>query len=96
VEYKEISPVFSYYVIKTLFLLSWNDFMDWCKINNKNILQFDNKPKVLLEFVKLISKLHRSEKSLETIRHMENWFSTHENYRDKYVIKNLRMTMHEM
>jgi hypothetical protein len=70
--------------------------MDWCKTNNKNTLQFDNTPTTLLDFVKLISKLHKSEKSLEMIRHMENWFSTHENYRDQYVIKNLRMTMHEM
>ena len=94
-KYLEKSPVFSYYVIKTIFLLSWNDFMEWCLNNNQNVLQFNKTPNTQLSFVNLIVELHKSEHVLKIIDVMENWFKLNKHGRhDPYIMVNMRMTLH--
>jgi hypothetical protein len=94
-KYREISPVFSYYVIKTIFLLSWNDFMEWCLNNNKNLLQFSKTPNTQVSFADLISRLHKSERVLSNISVMENWFRVNKHLvTDSYIMQNMRMTLH--
>jgi len=94
-KYLEKSPVFSYYVIKTIFLLSWNDFMEWCLNNNQNVLQFNKTPTTQLSFVNLIVELHKSEHVLKIIDVMEKWFKLNKHGRhDPYIMVNMRMTLH--
>ena len=94
-KFLEKSPVFSYYVIKTIFLLSWNDFMEWCLNNNQNLLQFNKTPSTQLSFVNLIAELHKSESVLSNIHTVEKWFkmNKHGSY-DPYIMRNMRMTLH--
>jgi hypothetical protein len=94
-KYIEKSPVFSYYVIKTIFLLSWNDFMEWCLNNNQNLLQFNKTSTTQMSFVNLIAQLHKSEKVLSNIAFMENWFKVNkQGNHDPYIMRNMRMTLH--
>jgi hypothetical protein len=94
-KYIEKSPVFSYYVIKTIFLLSWNDFMEWCLNNNQNLLQFNKTSTTQMSFVNLIAQLHKSERVLSNIAFMENWFkSNKQGNHDPYIMRNMRMTLH--
>jgi hypothetical protein len=94
-KYRENSPVFSYYVIKTLFLLSWNDFMEWCLNNNQNLLQFNKTPNTQMSFVNLIYGIHKSERVLSNISAMENWFRSNKHgSHDPYIMRNMRMTLH--
>jgi hypothetical protein len=39
--YREKSPVFSYYIIKSVLLFFLDDFAEWCKIYNTNTLLFN-------------------------------------------------------
>jgi hypothetical protein len=94
-KYREKSPVFAYYLVKTIFLLSWNDFIDWCSHHNKNILQFNKTPNTQNSFVDLILSLRRSERFLSNISFMENWFKTNKNVgHAAYIMRNMRMTLH--
>jgi hypothetical protein len=94
-KYIEKSPVFSYYVIKTVFLLSWNDFMEWCLNSNQNLLQFNKTPSTQLSFVDLISELYKSDRVLSNIQAMENWFKINkQGNHDPYIMRNMRMTLH--
>jgi hypothetical protein len=94
-KYREKSPVFSYYVIKTIFLLSWNDFLEWCLNNNENLLQFSKTPNAQTSFADLISRLHKSERVLSNISVMENWFRENKHLvNDSYIMRNMRMTLH--
>jgi hypothetical protein len=93
-KYKEKSPVFSYYVIKTIFLLSWNDFMEWCLNNNPNLLQFNKTSTTQMSFFDLIYGLHKSERVLKNIAFMENWFKLNKRgNHDPYIMLNMRMTL---
>ena len=40
--YKENTNVLSYYVLSTICILNINDFLEWCNINNKEIMILDN------------------------------------------------------
>jgi hypothetical protein len=40
--YREKSPVFSYYIIKSVLLFFLDDFAEWCKIYNTNALLFNH------------------------------------------------------
>lgn len=94
-KYKEKSPVFSYYVIKTLFLLSWNDYIEWCSTNNKNLLQFNKTTNSQMSFVDLVAKLHKSNRVLSNFIYMENWFKNNKHGgHESYIMRNLRMTLY--
>lgn len=94
-KYRENSPVFSYYVIKTIFLLSWNDCMEWCSNNNDNLFQFSKSPKAQILFAGLIERLYKSDRVLSNISFMENWFKSNKNSgHEQYIMRNMRMTLY--
>jgi regulator of sigma D len=95
-KYKELTPVFSYYVLKTIFLLSWNNFIEWCTLKNDNLLQFNKTLRSQMAFVDLMFQLHKSDRVLNVLRRIENWFHTKKNAgHDAHIMKNLRMTLLE-
>lgn len=94
-KYIENSPVFSYYVIKTIFLLSWNDFIEWCLNNNNNLLHFNKTPNTQISFANLLSGLYKSERVLSNVSLVESWFKSNKNVgHDLYIMRNMRMTLH--
>ena len=57
IEYKEDTKVFSYYVITSILLFHYNDFLSWCKHHNTNhILEFKATIANEKEFGNLIEK----------------------------------------
>jgi hypothetical protein len=90
-KYSELSPVFSYYVVKSLVLFSWNDFIQWCHTNNSNIFQFKNSQASAVKFVELIGKLSRNAEYSECISLMERASGV----QDDFIRTNTRMTMYE-
>jgi len=57
IEYKEDTKVFSYYVITSILLFHYNDFLSWCKNHNSNhILEFKATIANEKEFGNLIEK----------------------------------------
>lgn len=45
-KYKEDTEVLSYYVFKSVLLFYYNNFIEWCMINNYNIFQFKNEKNI--------------------------------------------------
>ena len=57
--YKEKSNVLAYYIIKTILLNSYNEFLLWCSLNNDNILQFKKTYIAQRSFCGLINKTYK-------------------------------------
>jgi hypothetical protein len=53
-EYKESSNVFSYYILKTIFLFFYNDFIEWTAEHNDGTLQFKQTQSNVLSLVQFI------------------------------------------
>ena len=96
-KYSEDTYVFSYYVIKSMLLFYWNDFIEWCSSHNKNLLQFNKTKKNLASFVDFIDELHNGTRFLENIGEVENKSGVAQNGGGEtdFVHKTMRMTLHE-
>lgn len=75
--YKEKTNVFSYYVLKTILLFHYEDFLSWCYCKNTCIFRFEN-PKSILnvskkmdEFVEFLKNFHKTEDLLNSIHKMK-------------------------
>ena len=69
--------VFSYYVLKTILLFHYEDFLSWCYCKNTCIFRFEN-PKSILnvskkmdEFVEFLKNFHKTEDLLNSIHKMK-------------------------
>ena len=54
--YKENTPIFSYFFLKRILLLRIDDFLDFCKNNNKTMLNFKKDIDSLNKFILLLDK----------------------------------------
>lgn len=55
-EYKENTPVFSYFFLKRSLLLNINEFLEFCKNNNKSILNFNTNQENIDLFLNILKK----------------------------------------
>jgi hypothetical protein len=68
--YKENANVFAYYVVKCIFYYHVNDMLQWCRTNNTNVLQFNEKSQNgLCEF---INKHYRNRAFLKDIHYAQS------------------------
>ena len=66
-KYKETSNVFSYYILKSVFLFNYNGFLNLCKEHNHKLFNFisiENKRDILINFIK---NNYSNKKFLKTI-----------------------------
>ena len=68
-KYKEDTNCFSYYILKTILLFYWKDFLRWCNTNNTNILTFSQNNKQVIDFCNFI-KSKSNEPSLLSAIHL--------------------------
>ena len=62
VKYNEDTPLFSYYIIKTIMMFYMAEFIEWCMYNNNGSLQFKLKSENLDAFIKwLLDHYNRPE-----------------------------------
>jgi len=90
--YRDNTPTFSYYIIKSLFMYYIDDFLQWCSKTNKKQLKFlNNGPGSIMLYCKLIQKLYNKQdymKSLHTaMTHL------HQQSKRKMIMKTMRMTI---
>ena len=105
--YRENSNVLSYYVIKTIMLNAYPDFLKWCETNNgpKSILQFKKTERNLASFCDFIEKHYKTSSMLNGVKCAEKYLG---NYKDinlekrdtdkslDYLLNNMRMTICEL
>lgn len=85
--YNEETPVFSYYIIKCILLYNIEDFLQWCKTNNKNFIQF--KHENIISFCNFIEKRFNNQKFLTHIQDAEQLIT---NEKSQFM-RTLRMTI---
>jgi len=71
-EYKESSNVFSYYILKTIFLFFYNDFIEWTAEHNDGTLQFKQTQSNVLSLVQFIREHCRKTEFMKTINVIES------------------------
>lgn len=100
--YKEKTNVLSYYVIKTILMNSYQDFLFWCTKNNLSLLQFKKTLKNQMEYCKFIERNYKKASMLEGVEQSQKFLnilysknkSTPAN--ETYVLSNLRMSICEL
>jgi hypothetical protein len=100
--YKEETNVLSYYVIKTILMNNYQDFLYWCTKNNLSLLQFKKTLKNQMEYCKFIERNYKKESMLEGVEQSQKFlnilYSKNKNksMNDTYVLSNLRMSICEL
>jgi hypothetical protein len=97
--YKETTPVFSYYIIKNILMFHIDEFMKWCYINNHSSLDFhkNNIDVTINHFINFIREHHDNRLLVLSMDQVRNWFLKQENNQrvDKIPIMTLRMSLIE-
>jgi hypothetical protein len=98
--YKEKSNVLSYYVIKTILINNYQDFLYWCKNNNSNILQFKKTAASQIGFCQFILSNYKTISFINGIDESEIFFNklqqTKKKWSSKFILSNLRMSICEL
>jgi len=100
--YKENSNVLSYYIIKTILINNYQDFLYWCKSHNFSLLQFKKTLTNQREFYKFIEKNYKSTSMINGIKETTLFYKK---IQKKYIknkktynelLHNLRMSICEL
>lgn len=98
--YKEDTPVMSYYILKSIFMLHFGEFIEWCAVNNRGSLNFRKTASNVESYANFIGNRYKSHRLLEILQFMEEFlqakkFMGGENNDSFDIMKNLRMSMFE-
>jgi hypothetical protein len=98
--YKEETNAFAYYIIVSVLLSNFNNFILWCIDNNTNIIQFNKNKNSITNFVKFIYKNYKSNELLNIIMDLEIRFENmdsntdnQESHRSNEMLRTMRMTI---
>jgi hypothetical protein len=69
--YKEETNAFAYYVIVSILLSNFNNFILWCIDNNTNIIQFNKNKNNITSFVQFIYKNYKRSELMNIIMDLE-------------------------
>jgi hypothetical protein len=96
--YKENTNVLSYYIIKTILLSNYQNFLIWCNTNNLSLLNFKKTTGNLREFCIFIEKNYKKKSLLDNINESHIFLSKIKNKKgnNKYILSNLRMSICEL
>jgi hypothetical protein len=99
--YKEKTNVLSYYVIKTILMNNYQDFLFWCSNHNLSLLQFKKTINNQNEFCNFIERNYKKSTMLEGVEQSQKFLNIlySKNRRlvnDSYVLSNLRMSICEL
>jgi hypothetical protein len=99
--YKEKTNVLSYYVIKTILMNNYQDFLFWCSNHNLSLLQFKKTINNQTEFCKFIERNYKKSTMLEGVEQSQKFLNVlysknRRRVNDSYVLSNLRMSICEL
>jgi hypothetical protein len=99
--YKEKTSVLSYYVIKTILMNNYQDFLFWCLNHNLSLLQFKKTINNQIEFCKFIEKNYKKATMLEGVEQSQKFLNvlyskSRRQVNDTYILSNLRMSICEL
>jgi hypothetical protein len=99
--YKEKTNVLSYYVIKTILMNNYQDFLFWCSNHNLSLLQFKKTINNQREFCNFIERNYKKSTMLEGVEQSQKFLNVlykknRRRFNDSYVLSNLRMSICEL
>ena len=102
--YKENTNVLSYYVLTTILLNNYQDFLAWCNKNNTALLQFKKTTTNMDEFCAFIEKKYKTKSMLDGIACTERLLNKTKRILSQkprtkelgYLVNNMRMTICEL
>jgi hypothetical protein len=98
--YKEKTNVLSYYIIKSILINNYQDFLYWCKNENVSLLQFRKTYSNQKKYCNFIQKNFKIKSMLEKIDETKNFIYKLERTNKKnnynYILSNLRMSICEL
>ena len=104
--YKENTPIISYYFFKTVFLYHINDFLQWCYKENDRSIRFSKLPEHYVDIYQKIKNLvifleehYKTTPFLKVIKEKEKQFQKEKKNADMnsiFYFKTLRMTYYDL
>ena len=102
--YKEETNAFAYYIIVSILLSNFNNFILWCIDNNTNTIQFKKNKNSIINFVQFIYKNYKKNEILNMIVDLEIRLETmdtagadntdnHESRQNNEMLRTMRMTI---
>lgn len=95
IQYKEKTSVFSYYILKSIVMFYYNDFIEWCYIHNNKSLEFTKTQNNINQFFEFIKTRYNSDEYINSISIFENWFSNQNQNNNTFILNTLRMSISE-
>jgi len=93
-KYKEKTNILAYYVIKTIMLHNFQDFLSWCKKHNTSLFQFKKDARTKMELCYFIESKYKSPSLLKNIYVTDAMFKKVKG--KSQLAQNMRMTMFEL
>ena len=98
--YKENTNILSYYVLTTILLNNYQDFLLWCDTNNISLLDFKKTTTHINNMCMFLEKKYKTKNMLDGIKCIEKVFYNFKNKNKNkniiYLLENLRMTICEL
>ena len=97
-QYKENTNILSYYVLTTILLNNYQDFLLWCDTNNISLLNFKKTSTHIDNMCVFLEKKYKTKYLLDGIKCIEKLFYNmkHKNKNKNKILENLRMTICEV
>jgi len=98
--YKEKSNVLSYYIIKTVLINNYQNYLYWCKLHNLSLIQFKKTIGNQKEYCDFIQKHYKNLSMLDGVTETQHFLREIERknkrYNYHYILSNLRMSICEL
>jgi hypothetical protein len=92
--YKEKSNILAYYIIKTILIHNFQDFLSWCQTHNTSLLQFNKEDNKQIKMCNFIEQKYMSNTLLNNIYKTDTLFRKCKG--KNRLSQNMRMTMFEL
>jgi hypothetical protein len=93
-KYKETTPVFSYYILKSIMMFFIDDYIDWCATHNQTSINFNKNPNNLIKYCDFIREHYNNPSYIEAIKSIEK--NVLNKKHPKNIMETLRMTVYEL
>jgi hypothetical protein len=96
--YKEQTSVLAYFIIKTILLQNFHEFISWCQTHNGNpIFQFRSAEKTQISFADFIIKASKSQMFIKSLQCSESfYFDKKRENKHPFIMQSLKMVICEM
>ena len=95
--YRENTHVFSYYILTSIFMNQYIDFLLWCDNHNTSLFKFNKTDYNFKEFIKLIEDNYRlpMEKIINYLEKMIAYINKSNKSKSNNILNSTRMTIIE-